>query len=201
MPEEKQIYAVCFACGKTKASPLVRCKFCEAKPISSRDKINSMAISNHCLNQKHLKAGSDYIRQYHKLPKINEKVIEKATKLVKAIPERPDDRKKSFDFSSSFFNFPGLTKGNDRGETVRVHSIGKPKNIKKGEDARGMLGNKESTYQLLHWKLGTDISIEDADNNVDDDGDLYIWYRFMGDDWTYKHISKEKFNSLQAMEG
>ena len=201
MRDQKQIYAVCFACGKTKASPLSLCKNCEAKPLSSRDKISSMALSNHCLSQKHLKAGSDYIRQYHKIPKINEKVIAKATELVNAIPERPDDRKKSFDFSSSFFNFPGLTEGNERGEVVRVHSIGKPKSFKRGEESRGMLGNKESTYQLLEWRLGTDISIEEADNNVDDDGDLYIWYRFLGDDWTYKHISKSKFMDMQALGG
>lgn len=203
MSNPEKIYAVCFACGRPKASPLVVCKRCVVKPISSSDKINSMAISSHCLSQKHLEAGSKYIRQYHKLPKINEKVIQKATQLIAAIPERPDDKNKSFDFSSSFFDFPGLTQGNDgqRGETVRVHSIGKPKNIKDGEDARGMLGNKEKTYQVLQWKLGTDISIEEADDEMDADGDLYVWFSFTGGDWNYKHVSKEKFEQLRMLEG
>jgi len=199
---EEQIYAICFACGRQKASPLGLCKNCQAKPLSRGDKIDSMSLSNHCLSQNHLEAGSKYIRQYHKLPKINEKVIAKAAKLVEAIPARPDDKNKSFDFSSSFFDFPGLTKGNDlsTGETVRVHSIGKPKKFKKGEENRGMLGNKESTYQLLHWKLGTDISVEEADEKMDGDGDIYIWYRFMGEDWIHKYVSQEEFMRMKSLE-
>lgn len=202
MSAPEKILAVCFACGRPKASPLVHCKKCEAKPISRGDKINSMALSSHCLSEKHLIAGSKYIRQYHKLPKINEKVILKATKLIDAIPERPDDKNKSFDFSSSFFDFPGLTKGNDgsAGETVRVHSIGKPKNLEEGAELRGMLGHKESTYQLLHWKLGTDISIEEADEKMDEKGNIYVWFRVLGDDWTYKHVGKDEFMRLRAME-
>lgn len=200
-PAEK-FYAVCFACGHQKASPLALCKKCQAKPLSRGDKINSMSLSNHCLSQKHLEAGSKYIRQYHKLPKINEKVTAKATKLIDAIPERPDDKNKSFDFSSSFFDFPGLTAGNDLsgGETVRVHSIGKPKKFKKGEENKGMLGNKESTYQLLEWKLGTDISIEEADEKMDGDGDIYIWYRFMGDDWVHRYVTQEEFMRMKSLE-
>jgi len=162
-----------------------------------------MAVSSHCLSQKHLEAGSKYIRQYHKLPKINEKVIAKATKLIEAIPDKPEDKNKSFDFSSSFFDFPGLTKGNDsqRGETVRVHSIGKPKNIKQGNEARGMLGNKEKTYQLLEWNVGTDISFEEADEKMDEKGEIYVWFSFTSDKWNYKHISKSEFEQLRMLEG
>lgn len=158
-----------------------------------------MCLSDKCLSEKNLDIGSKYIRKNNKLPKFHEKVHQRATELIDAIPERSStDQSQSFDFSTSFFDFQGLDGG--RGETVCVHSIGKPKDNKEGPGAVSNLGNNQSTYQVLNWEIGNEVTFDEADLHMDDEGNMYIWYRWIGSDWTWKPVSQEEFFRLKEME-
>lgn len=190
--------AVCFACGHEKQAPLILCKRCQVKPISKKDKINSMCLSAQCLSTKNLDIGSKYIRKNNKLPKFHKKVLAKGTELIDALPDVSTDQSQSFDFSNSFFDFQGL-KG-DQGETIQVHSIGRPKESADGLSAPSNLGNRESTYQVLQWEIGKDITFDQADLHIDDEGNMYIWQRWIGSGWNWKPVSSEEFMRLREME-
>ena len=191
--------AICFACGKEKNAPFDRCDNCSTKPVSGKDKINSLCLSNHCLSEKNLLAGSRYIRQHRKMPKINEKILDKATKLFESIPQKDEsDQANSYEFTDSFFDFQGLSgEAAEKGETITVHAIGKPL---RDDGPPGNIGNKEKTYQKLQWELGKDISFDEAEEKAGKDGELYVWYRWMTDKWIWKYVSKREFSRLRAIE-
>lgn len=191
--------AVCFACGHEKQAPLILCERCQVRPISQKDRITSMCLSDKCLSQKNLEVGSKYIRKNNKLPKFHESVQKKATELIEAVSDSHGEHSQSFEFSNSFFDFQGLTGG--KGESVRVHAIGMPvQSGKDGARAPSNLGNQESTYQVLNWEIGKEITFDEADLHMDDEGNIYVWYRWMGNSWTWKPVSQEEFMRLKNLE-
>lgn len=158
-----------------------------------------MCLSDKCLSQKNLDVGSKYIRKNSRTPKFHERVLAKAQEFINAIPESSSDMSQSFEFSNSFFDFQGLAGG--KGETVRVHAIGRPLQDSGGNTPPSNIGNRQSTYQELVWEIGNEISFDQADLHMDDEGNIYIWYRWIGSSWTWKPVSKEEFSKLRGMEG
>ena len=173
----------------------------DVKPISEKDKISSMCLSDRCLKYKSLEKASRYIREKRKLPKFDDKLIAKATKLVEAIPEGDFDYTE-IGLGESFFDFQGFE--DRRGEIVKVHAIGKPPQNPDNPDesvADTYLGNDKSTYQVLEWEIGKDISIDEADMNVNDKGELFIEYTWVsGRGWIWRHVSQVRFRGLQVID-
>ncbi len=191
--------AICFACGREKQDPLDHCDHCDVKPMSQKDRISSYCLSSNCLKPASLEKGSKYIRLKRKLPKIAEPVIRRATKIVESL-DVDEEQYTSMGMDESFFDFKGFA--DKRAETVRVHSIGKPPKSNDG-DTTGVshMGSQKNTYRLLTWELGKDISIDDCDANVDENGELYIQFVWMGDrGWIWKHVSKSHFDQLRALD-
>lgn len=158
-----------------------------------------MCLSDKCLKEKHLVMGSRYIRKNNKLPKFHESVVAKANELISSISDSQGEYSQSFEFSNSFFDFQGLKGG--KGETVQVHAIGKP--LGEGKDGTAPvsnLGARGSTYQVLSWEIGKEITFDEADLHMDDEGNIYVWFRWMGSGWNWKPVSQDEFNRLRALE-
>ena len=191
--------AVCFACGHEKRLPLVLCDRCEVKPISHKDKITSVCLSDYCLKSESLLKASHYIREKGTLPTFHQKCVTKATDFVDSLPT-DDEEYTTMGVDDSFFDFQGFK--DKKGETVKVHAIGKPakENV---QQATGIshLGTQKNTYQVLEWQVGKEISIDDADMHVDDQGELYIEYTWVADKgWIWKHVSKGHFRQLKMLD-
>ena len=194
--------SVCFACGREKVSPLILCERCEVRPISRKDKITSVCLSDHCLKAEKLKVASRYIREKRKLPKFSESLTAKAAQIVDSEPDESDEYTQ-IGFDDSFFDFKGFK--DKRPETVKVHAIGKPvKDPDKQQQATVIshLDSGKNTYQVLEWELGKDISMDEVDANVDEKGELHIQYTWLGDrGWTWKLVSKAHFQQLKTLDG
>ena len=188
--------AVCFQCGGAKLAPMAKCEFCKTKPDKRADRIASMALSSECLSENNLKKGSEYIKTRKRLPKFHENVQKKAIQLVESYIEvSPSDNSDSIDLPSSFFDFEFTRKANV--ETVRVHAIGKPEHL--SDDHHGH-HNHAKTYHTLTWEIGKEITAEDANAYKDSAGDIFIWYRWMGNRWTWKCVSRVEFEQLRSVE-
>ncbi len=193
--------SVCFACGREKEDPLVICKRCEVKPISQKDKISSVCLSNICLKAPNLVKASRYIRQKRKLPKFADAIVARAEEFVDSLSSDSEEYTQ-IGFDDSFFDFKGFQ--DKRAETVTVHAIGKPvKDPDKPHQATVIshLESGKNTYQVLEWEIGKDISIDDADAHTDNQGELYVQYIWLGDKgWTWKHVSKAHFLQLKSLD-
>lgn len=193
---EMNVIAVCFECGGAKLAPMAKCEFCKKKPSSREDRIASLALSSECLQEHNLKKGSDFIKKHKRRPKFHESLQSKATQLVEAYIEvSPSNNSDSIDLSSSFFDFSFSQNANV--ETVKVHAIGKPEHLK--DDYHGHRNNAK-TYHTLQWEIGKDISAEDANAFKDPAGDIFIWYRWMSQNWTWKCVSRIEFEQLKSVE-
>lgn len=188
--------AVCFHCGGAKLAPMAMCEFCRTKPDKREDRIASMALSSDCLNESNLKKGSDYIKKRKRLPGFHQNVQNKAIQLVESYMEvSTADDSDSIDLSSSFFDFEFAQKANV--ETVRVHAIGKPEHL--SDDHHGHR-NQAKTYHTVTWEIGNEISAEEANAYRDPAGDIFVWYRWMGNAWTWKCVSRAEFEQLKNVE-
>jgi hypothetical protein len=191
--------AACFACGREKPDALVVCPSCEVKPISDKDKINSVCLSDTCFGPDKLLKASRFIREKRKLPRFGDKAIAKATEFVNSLA-KPEENYTLIDVDDSFFDFDGFD--SDKGESVTVHSIGKPPTDPDGNepDPIGLAG-KGNTYHTIQWELGKDISFEDAETRGGKGGELYIQWTWRGDQgWVWKHVTKQQFDQVKMLE-
>jgi hypothetical protein len=192
------VISVCFHCGGAKLAPLAKCEFCKTKPDKRADQIASMALSSDCLSEKNLKRGSEYIKQTKRLPKFHPDVQKKAMRLVESFIEiTPSDGSDSVDLSSSFFDFDFSHYPGAGAETITVHAIGKPEHL--DNDHHGHR-NHARTYHQLTWEIGKDISADQAAAYKDPAGEIFIWYRWMGNSWTWKCVSRIEFEQLKSVE-
>ena len=191
--------AACFACGREKPDALVVCPGCEVKPVSDRDKIHSICLSNACFPSDKLLKASRFIREKRKLPKFGEKAIAKATEFVASL-DKPEENYTLMGVDDSFFDFDGFE--STKGETVTVHSIGKPPADPDGNEPEPIgLAGRASTYHTLEWELGKEISFDDADSRSDENGEIYIQWTWRGEQgWIWKHVSKSQFEQLKMLE-
>ena len=193
--------AVCFACGHEKKGPLLSCPKCQVKPLSQRDRLASMCLSRPCLPEKQLKMGAEFIKAKGKIPGFSDSVIAKATRLLDALPGAAsgDDISTSFEFSESFFDFDGKHRS-DIEPRVSVHVLGKPADLK-ADDRGGNLWSSRKTCHTLTWRVGKEISEDDYEAHRGADGEIYVWYRWIGNRWTWKYVSKTEFERLRKLEG
>lgn len=185
--------AVCFHCGSSKFEPLAKCRSCRFEPVRREAQIASLALSRECLSEKHLKIGSAYIKKTGRIPKFHKAVQHKAAQLVDALVEVPSSD--SIELSSSFFDFE-FSKP-DGQETVTVHSIGKPEHL--DDDYRGQ-GSHSQTYHTVEWEIGKQVSADQVESCKDLNGDIFIWYRWMGNRWTWKCVTRIEFEQLRSVE-
>ena len=160
-----------------------------------------MCLSDGCLHKENLMKASRYIRQKRKLPKFSDSIIARASKLVDKLPGDAEEYTQ-IGVDDSFFDFKGFP--DKRAEIVRVHAIGKPvKDPEKSrrETAISHLEGGKNTYEVLEWEIGKDIAIDVVDTNVDENGELYIQYTWLGDKgWTWKLVSKSHFMQLKELD-
>ena len=188
--------SVCFHCGEAKLEPMAQCEFCKTKPSNHQDRVSSMALSSDCLSERNLKKGSAYIKKTKRLPRFHKDVENKAKQLVESYIEvSPSDNSDSIDLSSSFFEFDFSQ--NKNVEFVKVHAIGKPEHLH--DDNHGHRNNGK-TYHTLQWEVGKEVSAEEANAYKDAAGDLFVWYRWMGNSWTWKCVSRVEFEQLKSVE-
>lgn len=192
--------AVCFACGHEKKGPLLSCPKCQVKPLSRRDRLASMCLSTRCLPEKQLRVGAEFIKTKGKIPGFSENVVKKATELLNAVQgtSSSEDVSTSFEFSESFFDFDGKLRS-DLDPKVTVHVLGKPAELK-ADERGGNLWNSRKTYHTLTWRVGKEISEDDYEAHRSADGEIYVWYRWIGNRWTWKYVSKSEFERLRKLE-
>jgi hypothetical protein len=176
---------------------MISCPHCQKKPTSQQEKKASFALSDQCLKPHHLQHGSAYIKEKGRLPKFHSSVEKKAAQLVASYLEvMADADSDELDLSDSFFDFDASV--SNPPEIITVHAIGKPEGVDLGR--RGSPSNK-STYHVLQWEVDKDISAEEFQANLDATGDLFIWYRWMGDSWNWNCVTRPEFEQLRSVEG
>lgn len=169
------------------------CAHCHTLPESRADKILSMGLSTDCIREENVKKAGKYIRKKGRPPKLHAKVAQRATKLVNEY--EPPDLSNSIELSASFFDMGDLIEDESSEEVmdiVVVHSIGKPAD---GEFTQ--LSNK-STYLKNTWTVGIDISEEEVARHADEEGEIYVWYRWFEETWKPKYVSQEEFEQLKS---
>ncbi len=192
--------AVCYSCGAPKSEPLITCEQCSNQPIQHEDRVASMALSLNCLKPHHLEKATDYIKRTAKLPKFHDSVRRKALELIESMlelaPELSDDDD-SMEFSSSFFEFvPDDIKPLNK--RVTVHAIGKPSHFQDDAPPNGQV--RSNTYHTMEWEVGLEITEEQASLYLDPLDNIYIWYRWLGNKWTWKCVSREEFEQIRKVE-
>jgi hypothetical protein len=185
--------AVCFSCGERKREPMAACPGCKRKPSFREDKIASFALSIQCLKEHNLKKGSDYIKKKKKLPKFHESVRRKANQMVESFIEVEEDDS-DLDMSSAFFD---LEPESAAARTVTVHAIGKPPGVALDMHSPH---SKQKTYHTLEWEVGKDVPAEEVELHQDVAGELFVWYRWFGNSWTPKFVSRQEFEQLRNVE-
>lgn len=173
------------------------CPHCRKKPNSRKEKIASFALSSQSLKAHHLQKGSAYIKKKERLPTFHESVEKKAAQLVESYFELvTEEDSDDLDLSDSFFDFDGSA--SIPTEVVTVHAIGKPEGV--DLNRRGSSTTK-STYHVLKWEIGKEISDDEYHANHDGTGEIYIWYRWLGDSWSWKCVTREEFEQIKSLEG
>ena len=188
--------AVCFSCGGFKNQPLGSCPHCKKQPTDTEEKIVSFALSKDCLKPYNLQKGSAYIKKKGRLPSFHENVRRKAAQLMENFLEVTTHDSDDLDLSDSFFDLD--TSPTSSNETITVHAIGKPEGV--DINRRGSPSNK-STYHVLKWEVGKDISTDEYQANQDGTGEIYIWFRWLGESWSWKCVSRAEFEQLRSVEG
>ena len=190
--------AVCFKCGGSKSDPLKLCRHCHALPESHNDRVTSMCLSQNCLKPANVVKAGKFIKQKKRPPGFRSKVKNRAIELINALPDESDSVSMSIDLSDSFFlldkrDEPAIKK-------LVVHAIGKPANGAADTYHQHPSRTRKSTYHTLEWEIGRDISQHEADVHADSSGELFVWYRYLGNEWAWKCIPRHEFEQLREME-
>ena len=189
--------AVCYSCGGFKNQPLGSCPHCKRQPTSVEEKTASLALSTECLKPHHLQKGSAYIKKKGRLPNFHESVQQKAAQLLENYLEVIDHADSDeLDLSDSFFDMDNSATSPI--EVVTVHAIGKPEGV---DLSRRGTPTSKSTYHVLKWEVGNEISTDEYRANQDGNGEVYIWYRWLGESWSWKCVSRAEFEQLKSVEG
>lgn len=192
--------ALCFECGSKKSGALKLCKQCHAVPKTQDEKVLSLCLSLECVTQQTLNNCSKYFKKKNKAPRFKAPIVQRATEFLE---EQQDGAgtNQSIEFSSSAFDFPDLSEESVQAirQTVTAHIIGKGPKQDSG-DANASLGKANKTYHRTQWVVGVDISEEQYETNKDPRGDIYIWYRWLNNKWTWLTVSPAKFDQLKAVE-
>lgn len=192
--------AICYSCGGHKTSPLKVCGKCQTAPSDYDDQVLSLCLSLECVKAETLSRCRKYFKTKNKPPRFKENVI-KVAKLLLDEQLANNQSNQSMEFSSSMFEFSDLSQDEPRRsmETVTAHIIGRAPN-QEADDAQASLGKNGKTYHKRSWVVGTDIDQEMYDANKDGDGDVYVWYRWINNQWTWSCIGKSHFDQLKSVE-
>ena len=152
-----------------------------------------MGLSSACIREDNVKKAGKYIRKKGRPPKLHAKIATRATKLVNE--SQPPDPFNSVELSASFFDMDELVESESSEEVIDVvvvHTIGKP------ADGEFIPLSKDPNYLKNTWTVGIDISEEDVARQADDEGEIYIWYRWFQEAWQPKFVTKEEFEQLRS---
>ena len=192
--------AICFKCGNNKSSPLKMCGSCHEVPKTESDQVLSLCLSVECVKPETLARCRKYFRKKQKPPRFKENIVNLATLLLDEQASNSHSNN-SLEFSSSLFEFPDLQAEEMRKpvETVTAHIIGKgPRQDE--DDGSATLGKKGHTYHTEQWEVGRDISEEQYKTARDPMGNIYVWYRWINNRWTWTCIGKLQFEQLKSVE-
>lgn len=190
--------ALCFECGNRKTGALKLCSRCGAVPKTQDEKVLSLCLSLECVTQKTLLVCQRHFEKKKRAPRFKESIVQRATKCLEEQVESASDN--SIMFSNSVFDFSDLREEKSTpARRVTAHIIGKgPK--QHNADANASLGKPHQTYHRSSWVVGNDISEEMYESNKGPRGDVYIWYRWLNNQWSWSCIARDKFEQLKAVE-
>lgn len=168
-------------------------------PQSNDEMILSFCLSLDCISADNLKKCRAWFKQKQRPPKFSDSVIEQAKKCAR---EAADDSDSSIVYPPEMLEFADLDDDDDdespaRRKTVRVHVIGRPKGLADDEPPRNF--GKEKTFFRETWVIGRDIAEDMVNHNLDGD-QLFIWYRWIGNRWSWCPVTRGKFAQLKAVE-
>ena len=190
--------ALCFKCGNHKTGALKLCSKCDAIPETKEEKVLSLCLSLECVTQQTLKVCQRHFEKKQRAPRFKDVIVERATKCLEEQIESGTDN--SIMFSASVFDFSDLIEEKSTiRKQVTAHIIGKgPK--QDTADANASFGKAHKTYHRSNWVIGNDISEEKYESNKGPHGDVYVWYRWLNNQWSWSCISHDKFEQLKAVE-
>jgi hypothetical protein len=87
------------------------------------------------------------------------------------------------------------------GETIKVHSIGRPPPINDRLNLDEWVFSGARTYKVENWQIGKEISAKDAEKWRDPQtGEIYVFHQIVDGEWKVFFITREKFNLIKAVE-
>ncbi len=189
--------ALCFKCGSRKKEATTMCGKCMSAPRTFDDLVLSFCLSLQCVTPDTLKKCREHFKVKKRPPGFRESIIE----LARPLAERyAIDSEQSIQYPPEMLEFTDLDDDDDvvKRRSVRVQIIGRHKG--RGDDEPSeALGNKKKTCHMETWIVGKDITEEQVTQNVDGD-QIYVWYRWMGNRWSWSCVTRGKFAQLKALE-
>lgn len=86
-------------------------------------------------------------------------------------------------------------------KTVRVHMLGRPPKIDDRHQLDDWLFNGGKTYKVGTWRVGVDVSADQAGQYRDaQSGDLYVYYQIVDGQWKGRFVSRQIFMQLKSVE-
>jgi len=193
--------ALCFECGSKKNGAMRLCKQCHAVPKSDEERVLSLCLSLECVTQRTLNNCRAYFKKKNKSPRFKPPIVQRAKEFLDEQMENSSGNQ-SVEFSSSVFNFDDMNLVEDSTvftKTITAHIIGKGPS-QDSRDANANLGKAHKTYHRVQWAIGQDISEDEYESNKDNNGDVYVWYRWLSNQWTKQCVSQVRFDQLKAVE-
>ncbi len=195
------MHALCFSCGCKKSGALKLCNQCHSIPSTRDDQVLSLCLSLQCVTEQTLNRCRQYFRKKNKPPKFKEKIVRMAIQFLDE--QLGNSNSQSLEFSSSMFNFDDMREYDSQPltltKTITVHVIGKgPK--QETFDANATLGKTKGTYHKAQWVVGQDISEQEYENHKCPTGDMFVWYRWINNQWSWTPVSSAKFEQLRLLE-
>jgi hypothetical protein len=192
------IKALCFKCGAKKKEPAGLCDRCMAAPRKYDDLVLSYCLSTECIKPETLVKCGEYLTEKKRLPKFHSSVVAEANRLA-ARHAGPGEQ--SMEFSQSMLEFADSEEDLTdvpRRRTVLVNVIGRRAGHSDEDPSTG-LGSRQKTCHSETWIVGKHISEEQV-NEYLDGNQIFVWYRWIHDRWSWSCISRGKFAQLKAVE-
>ena len=192
--------AICYSCGASKSSPLKVCGGCHTAPSKHDDQILSLCLSLECVKQDTLGRCRKYFEKKKRPPRFKEKIVKLAEMLLDE--QLGNSASHSLEFSSSLFEFPELIAEDaprKKLSAIMAFVIGKGPNQDEA-DGNVSIGKAGKTFHTRQWLVGEDISKEMYESNKGFDGEVYVWYRWINNRWTWTCVGKAQFDQMKSLE-
>ncbi len=187
--------ALCYKCGAKKSEPTKMCGECMATPRNFDELVLSYCLSLECLKPDTLKKCRQIFKQKKRPPKFRPEIKRAAARLAE---ERSDVGEQSIQFPSELMDFADLEEDESGGRrSVPVQIIGRVEG--QPEDEPPEISCKRKTCHFETWIVGKDITQEQVDQYMDGE-QVFVWYRWMGNRWSWSPISRGKFAQLKSVE-